>query len=350
MGLFSNLFDTTSEVEGRSDAQPWAPAVPGLFKGVNLVTDAMKTPMEFFPDQTYAPQTAAELQAIDQLKAGAGAYPGMLAGYMDPATSAWQGAMGAPDQALGMGLQDVMSNPALTGAAEAIQARVNRNLQENVLPGLTEQFMGYGGIGGTRQGVAEGLAAGRTSDTLAEQLAGMYGNAWAQGLGAETSRYNAGLAARSGALSQLPGMVNLGASAYTQPAAMLEQAGARERAEGQRGIDEEMARFQFSQMEPYSRAGLGMGLLMDPGMAFGSRTQQGTTTSQPSAFGRIGQLGSLGGSILGVGFGGPTGGGLSGLFGGGLGGGLGGGSYMAPGMPFGQYNNPWTSGGAGWYG
>jgi hypothetical protein len=306
-----------------------------MVKGIQGITDWMNRPQQFFPDQTYAPQTDAEAQAIEQMKAGAGAYPGMVGQFMPGMEAGLQGALGAPQAALGMGLQDVMSNPALTGAAGAIQSRVNRNLQENILPGLTSSYMGLGGIGGTRQGVAEGIAARGTSDVLAENLANMYGNAWSQGLGAETSRYNAGLGAQQGAFGAAPGVLNTMLSQYTQPAAMLGQAGGLERAEEQRALDEEMARFEFSQNEPFNRYSAGMGALMGPGQAFGSVSTTGTQKSRGSPFENFGSLLGAGGAIG------------SGLFGqGGL---LAGGNpYTTPPIysgGYGQYNNPWTYGG-----
>jgi len=306
------FFDSKTKSKSETQTTPWWYAAQGLQDAAQLVSGQMGTPLEFFPGQTYAGQTDAERQAIEALKQGAGAYPDMLGGFMDPATNAWQGALGAPGSALGMGLQDVANNPALMGAADAIQGRVNRNLQENILPGMTEQFMGYGGLGGTRQGVAEGIAGRGTSDVLAEQLANMYGNAWAQGLGAETSRYNAGLGAQAGAIGQLPMMADMGLSEYTQPAALLGQAGLLERSEEQRAIDEDMARFQFNQMEPYQRAGLGLGLLMDPAQAFGQTKSKSETKNQPSTWSNIGSVMSTVGSLIGAGM---TGG-MSGVLGG----------------------------------
>lgn len=324
------LFDSKQETETTSRAYPWQFAAPGLRAATDLITQAGGMPLQFFPGQTYAPQTESERMAIEQLQAGAGAYPGLLESYMGPGAEAWQQALGAPGAALGMGLQDVANNPALSAAADAIQARVNRNLQENIMPGLTTQYMGTGGLGGTRQGVAEGLAAGRTSDVLSEQLANMYGNAWAQGLGAETSRYLGGLDAASTAMGRLPGMVGLGLTEYTQPAELLGQAGGLERAEEQRAIDEERARFEFGEYEPFKRAGLMLSGLMGPAQAFGASQTKSEVSGSPSMFSQLGSLVGAGGSLLG---------GLGGLGAfGGLGGaaGLGGGMGAAGGLGLGQ--------------
>lgn len=69
-------------------------------------------------------------------------------------------------------------NPYLADQAKAITTGFNRNLQETVLPGLRDKFVGSGGLGGSRQGIAEGLAASRSGEGLANAITNMYGNAW----------------------------------------------------------------------------------------------------------------------------------------------------------------------------
>lgn len=284
------LFDTKQQSESESRLWGWGPAMPGVRKAAGITGKRLKRPLRFFPGQTYAGQTDAEAEAIAQLQAGASAYPGLLASLMEPGMAAWQNAIAAPQAALQMGLQDVMNNPALQGAAESVTGQLTRNLTDNILPGLTQQFMGYGGLGGTRQGVAEGLAVDRTQQAIADSLAGMYGNAWSQGLNAETSRYLAGLNAQQGAFGQMPGLASLGLSEFTQPAGLLQQAGGLERADQQRAIDEAMSRWDFQQYEPFRRAGLGLGLLMDPAAQFGTRTGKNEVQGHPSTWSNIGNV------------------------------------------------------------
>ncbi len=323
---WGGLFDEKTTSKSEQQASPWAFAARGLMRGAGTVTDWMGRQMEYFPGQTYAGQTPDEAAAIEQLQAGAAAYPGMHAGVYDPTMQAFSGALEAPQAALGMGLQDVTQNPALQGAAGAIQSRVMRNLEENILPQIRA-----GEVRGPAGDVARGIAARGTSDVLAEQLANLYGGAWAQGLGAETQRYTAGLGAQQAAMAAAPGMAEMGLGQYTRPAALLGQAGGLQRAEEQRAIDEAMARHQFSQMEPYTRATMGMQALMGPAQAFGTRRSQSETEYEPSTWSSLGNIASTAGSLFGLG--------------GGLFGGMGGGSQMVPtGGGFGMYNNPWTQG------
>jgi len=67
------------------------------------------------------------------------------------------------------------SNPYLQNQADAITNQVNRNLQNNILPGINSQAQAAGGYGGSRQGIAQGLAIGQTNQDLSNALAGLYG-------------------------------------------------------------------------------------------------------------------------------------------------------------------------------
>lgn len=69
-------------------------------------------------------------------------------------------------------------NPYLQQQGQAIIGDVTRNLQNNILPGINSGAQLAGGFGGSRQGIAQGLAIqGATRDT-SNALAGLYGNAY----------------------------------------------------------------------------------------------------------------------------------------------------------------------------
>jgi hypothetical protein len=71
-----------------------------------------------------------------------------------------------------------MSNPYLPAQAQAITSQVTNNLQRQVLPGINQGAMASGGFGGSRQGIAQGLAIGETNQGLSNSLASLYGNAY----------------------------------------------------------------------------------------------------------------------------------------------------------------------------
>ena len=307
MGFLDSLFESDQESETRSTFEPWGPAAPGLASIANLLTSAAGRPLSYFPDQTYAGQTEAERQAIEGLKTAAGAYPGVVGDYLGPAGEAFQYGLGAPQTVMGMGLQDVASNPYLAAVSERMGGDISRNLAENIMPQLKLNESLYGS-----QEIGRGIAARGASEAYADALADLYGGAWQAGLGAETARYGAGLGAQASALGQTPMLAGLGYEALTQPSALLGEAGARERAEEQRAIDEAMGRFEFEQMEPYTRAGYALPGLMQLGTGFGTQTETLKGTSTLSPFQQLGGLmmggGMLAGGLGGMGFLGGSGG------------------------------------------
>lgn len=92
-------------------------------------------------------------------------------------------------------------NPYLGQQADAIKTSFNRNLSENTLPGLRDKFVGSGGLGGSRQGIAEGLAAARSNEGLANAVTNLYAqdyeNSQNRGLQAAIAGNNASLQAQS---------------------------------------------------------------------------------------------------------------------------------------------------------
>ena len=291
MGIFDSLFESEQETESKSSFAPWGPAAPGLQSLAGALSRMASTPLEFFPGQTYAPQTEAEQLAISSLMEQAGAFPG---GIGDAFTSA----LAAPN---------VAENPYVQGMAGALETQVNRNLMENILPAISR-----GEVMGPSGAVARGIAGRGTQEALTSGLANLYGSAYGQGLQAQQA-----------ALGMAPSITGLQAGLYGQ-------AGAMERQEAQRAIDEEMQRFQFEQTEPYQRAQYAQPLI-GLGQTYGTGTERLKGTSTISPFQQIGGmalgLGTLAGGLGGLGF----------LGGGGAAGGLGGqpwgGGYSPGGFP-----------------
>lgn len=87
-------------------------------------------------------------------------------GVLDPTRSLSNLLSGRPD------------NPYLDQQARAITANMTRNMQENVMPGIRSEALAAGQYGGSRQGIAEGLAASRLNQDLAPALTSLYGGAY----------------------------------------------------------------------------------------------------------------------------------------------------------------------------
>jgi len=71
-------------------------------------------------------------------------------------------------------------NPYLNSMADDIARRSNLGLGQ-ALQGIQGRAIGVGGLGGSRQGVAQGQAIGLANDTLTGNLANLYGNSWNAG-------------------------------------------------------------------------------------------------------------------------------------------------------------------------
>jgi hypothetical protein len=66
-----------------------------------------------------------------------------------------------------------MTNPWLPAAQKGLTDQVTSNLKTNILPGIRSGAQAVGGFGGSRQGIAEGLAIGQTNQGLSNSLAQM---------------------------------------------------------------------------------------------------------------------------------------------------------------------------------
>lgn len=80
------------------------------------------------------------------------------------------------------------NNPNLGAVSDDITRRVNLARDQGI-QGIRGNAVGVGGLGGTRQGVAEGLAISGAADNLAGQLANMNLGAWNADANRELQRY-----------------------------------------------------------------------------------------------------------------------------------------------------------------
>lgn len=83
-----------------------------------------------------------------------------------------------PTGALSKMLSGRPDNPYLDQTANAITGSLTRNMMENVMPGIRSNAIVSGQYGGSRQGIAEGLATSRLNQDLAPALTNMYSGAY----------------------------------------------------------------------------------------------------------------------------------------------------------------------------
>lgn len=78
------------------------------------------------------------------------------------------------------------SNPALQQTIDAATKPIQQNLTESTLPAIRSGATGSGQFGGSRQGIAEGLASGRASQAIGATSAGIANQGYQSGLDAMT--------------------------------------------------------------------------------------------------------------------------------------------------------------------
>lgn len=83
-----------------------------------------------------------------------------------------------PTNSLSKLLSGTPNNSYLDPQANAMIASMTRNMNENVMPGIRSNAVVSGTYGGSRQGIAEGLAASRLNQDIAPALTNLYGNAY----------------------------------------------------------------------------------------------------------------------------------------------------------------------------
>jgi hypothetical protein len=194
------------------------------------------------------------------------------------------GATGAVTDILNGKYLSADSNPYLSGYTSAAIRPISQQFTESVLPNIRSDSMTTGGFGGSRQGIAEGLASGRFAQALGDTTSGIYNNA-----------YNKGMDVFSNAISQAPGTFALGSA----PAQLQQQVGEQQQLRQQAVIDADKARWDYEQYKPYAA--------LDSYKNFISGNYGGTnTTTAPVARGNM-ATGALGGAAAGASVAGPWG-------------------------------------------
>jgi len=200
-------------------------------------------------------------------------------------------------------------NPYMDSVTNRIGQMAQRNLSENIIPQIQNQFIGGGSFGGSRSGTAMGKAMRDISaDTLAQQtsaLAGGYNQAMAQSAADLT---------RQGQLGQITGAIGqadltrqlqlgqqyagLGALAQSlglNEAAALEAVGLTQQNQNQRNLD--LAYSDFADQRDYDRNNIAFLNAAIRGLAIPTSTyatQSGPAGSyQPSGLSQLAQVGSM---------------------------------------------------------
>ncbi len=83
-----------------------------------------------------------------------------------------------PTNALGRLLGGQVTNPYIQNMSNAVTNQIGRNFSENVAPSIRSNAVASGQYGGSKQGIAEGLAMSRMNQDIAQAVAPLHANAY----------------------------------------------------------------------------------------------------------------------------------------------------------------------------
>lgn len=196
-------------------ADPWSGVQPYLKEGYSRLSEIAQQTPTFYPGQTYAgfdPMQMASQQGMLNY-AGSPGVSGTI-GNVFGTTNQAMGAGSDPvsqmadrssvpansrmlieatkDPNSGIFMPDIQTNagvnpndsiarmmsgtmnPWIGQAADSAMARLNDNFKEQIMPSIASNAVATGGVGGSRQGVAEGIAAKGLAQAQGDMLASMY--------------------------------------------------------------------------------------------------------------------------------------------------------------------------------
>mgnify|MGYP001819084871 FL=1 len=313
--------------ELQTTSEPWDPIKPYMGGAAYGIGQMMYDPPTYYPGQTYADLTPWQLSGMqNQINAGdMVGQAGMdainrLQNFSDSSvgtaragntsavnTQHVQGSPGYQGPSSYNALQSALTgrmNPMTGQVMDMVTNRLNQNFTENVLPALGDEAVAGGQYGGTRQGIAEGIASRghqqATGDAMtqignnalnqalaqqmqaagltrgAENLYGQMGqgalNLNAQ-MGSNANNLNAQLATQASlgnlnanvaargqdlqALSMIPGMANM----MMVPGQTQYNMGSIAQGMNQQAINEDMSRYNFNQDAPWNRTAEALSLI-----------------------------------------------------------------------------------------
>lgn len=252
-------------------ADPWEGVQPYLKDAfANFVGQGSQTP-SYYPGQTYAGFQPMQEEA--------------MSGMMDYAGGPQLGGMiGNAQDALNFGLtsyQDPESNPVIGKYVESAIRPLTQAYKGAVGNTIAGNAVGAGGLGGSRQGVAEGLATQSYLDAAGDVSSGIYQDAYGKGLDAMKS-----------SMAMSPMMAQFGQMPYD----IANQVGGAYQGMDQNAINEAMQRYGFNQDAGFNRAGSILNTLQ--GTPWGQSSSTGPNPNQSNPLSNM-MGGAMGGGALG---------------------------------------------------
>lgn len=190
------------------------------------------------------------------------------------------------------------NNVGLRSAIDAATRPIQQNLMESTLPSIRGGAQTAGGFGGSRQGIAEGLASGRASQAIGDTGAKLAQDAYSTNVEAQMKAM--GLLPQTQAAQSAEGLALSGVGDVRQAMA-------------QALLGEQVNNFNWDQMAPFLQSKEIMSLLS--GIPGGSTVSTGSTPQGNPLMGALGgaAAGASLGSAIFPGIGTAVGGGLGAL-------------------------------------
>ncbi len=189
------------------------------------------------------------------------------------------GAAGANNFLTNPDIVNPNSNPALAGAIDAAVRPISEQLTTSTLPAIRGEAIANGQYGGSRQGIAEGLASRSASQAIADTSSKMANEGYLAGLDALTKGVT--LAPTTAASLTTPGLTTSGVGDVRQGMA-------------QQKLSEQAGDFNYNQVLPYL---LGSDLVsLVSGIPGGTTVATGNGPSNNLVSSALGGL-TLGGTI-----------------------------------------------------
>lgn len=202
-------------------------------------------------------------------------YQGSTVAGFTPAQEAGQGmALGAAPQQgalassaadankffTGGSIWDPATNPNLQGAINAATRPIQQNLDENILPGIRAEAVTTGNFGGSRQGIAEGLATRGASQAIGDTASKLV-----------QSQYDTNVDAQLKAMGLLPTVQG----GLVTPGVTTSGVGDVQQAMEQARLNSMVNNFNYDQTAPFLQSKEIMSLLQ--GLPGGTTTSTGST-------------------------------------------------------------------------
>lgn len=260
-------------------ASPWGGAEPYLTKLLQDASELYGQGADYTKE--YVGLTDPQRDALEQMRGFYGE-GGQFGNYYSQMQNAVNQMMAAPES--------VYTDPTVQGMITSGQDLLNQQLTEEFLPTIRSGATSAGQYGSTRQGVAEGVAQGKTAEAGQRMASDIYGRA-----------YNEALRQRQLGTSLMPMLEKMGTAGQTmtmniEDILRQDQQGALDQAYWNR------LQAPWAGMEKYAQ-------LLYPAAGFGG--QQTTTGGGPSTL-----QGAAGGAMAGASVGGPWGALAGGVLGG----------------------------------